>query len=114
VLVSSQSAPDQRVEIDCTLTVAAYTQFRCELDPPRIRAGQPARVTVVNLGNIQDVYTLTFMSEGDALVFEPEQAQELRTAAGEAGAADFTARLPDRPVRNAESLPVLVNPHEIR
>lgn len=109
VLVSSQSAPDQRVEIDCTLTVAAYTQFRCELDPPRMRAGQPARVTVVNLGNIQDVYTLTWLSEGDALVFEPDQAHELRIPAGEAGAADFSARLRQRPILSGET----TNPYSV-
>jgi glutathione S-transferase len=44
------------------------------------------------------------MSEGDALVFEPEQAQEQRTAAGEAGAADFTARLRQRPILSGETL----------
>jgi len=109
VVVSSQSAPDQRVEIDCTMTVAAYTQFRCELDPPRIRAGQPAHLTVVNLGNIQDVYTLTWLSEGDALMFEPDQARELRILAGEAAAADFTARMRQQPILSGET----INPYSV-
>jgi TolB protein len=104
VLVSSQSAPDQRVTINCTLTVAAYTQFRCELEPARVRAGQVARVTVFNLGNIQDVYTLTWLSERDALVFEPAQAFELRVPPGEAGVADFTARLRQQPIMGGETV----------
>lgn len=95
--VISQQAPDQRIEVDCTLTLAAYTQFNAGIEPDSGPAGQPAHLTVNNQGNIHGSYTLTWQSENDALVFEPGPVQELRIPPGEARTAEFVANLRQRP-----------------
>jgi uncharacterized membrane protein len=66
LIVTSQEAPDQSASVSGTLTVAAYSRFSCEIEPPISEDGQTARILVSNQGNIQETYTLTWQSEGDA------------------------------------------------
>lgn len=98
LIVNSQEAPDQSVSVDCTLTVAAFSRFSCEVDPPQVEAGQPARVLVINQGNIQEAYRLTWQSDNDALEFEPAATQELKVPPGETNAAEFSAKPRQRPI----------------
>ena len=90
--IVSQEIPDQVVAVDCILTVAAFTGFAAEIDPVRVDAQDPARVIVSNQGNIQETYTVTWQSNDDELVFEPEAVQKLRVAPGEMGAVEFSAQ----------------------
>jgi len=91
IQVTSQLAPGQVFEVECSLTIAAFAEFNSELRPQRIEAGEPARVTVENRGNFQQAYTLTCQSPDDALSFEPGPSQELRVAPGEVSIAEFRA-----------------------
>jgi uncharacterized membrane protein len=102
LIVSSQEAPDQSASVNATLTVAAYSRFSCEIDPPLVESGQSVRVLVRNQGNIQETYTLTWQSENDALEFEPGAASELKVAAGETAAVEFVAQLRQRPIMGGE------------
>ncbi len=96
--IFSQDYPDQATEIDCTLTIAAYTQFSCELDPQQFPDTQDARIAVFNQSNIQQVYTVSWVSDKDELAFTPQSDNPVRVAAGEAGAVDFTASPRRRPL----------------
>jgi hypothetical protein len=97
IQVASQAAPGQMAEAACVLTIAAATRFGAELHPPRVEAGQPARLAVENKGNVQQAFTLSWHSPGDELAFEPEGAQELPVAPGEVGMAEFRASPRRRP-----------------
>jgi hypothetical protein len=102
LIVTSQEAPDQSASVDGTLTVAAYSRFSCEINPPQVEAGEPARVLVTNQGNIQETYTLTWQSENDSLEFEPGAVQTLKVPAGETSAAEFVPDLRQRPILGGE------------
>jgi hypothetical protein len=88
--------------VDCILTIATFTQFSSELRPPRIEAGEPARVVVENQGNIQQAFTVTWQSPDDGLEFEPAPSQELRIAPGEVAMAEFRAKPRSRPLLGRE------------
>ncbi len=100
--VTSQEAPDQSASVNATLTVAAFSRFSCEIDPPLLEAGQPVRVLVSNQGNIQETYTLTWQSENDALEFAPGATRELKVAAGETAGLEFAAQPRQRPIMGGE------------
>ncbi|HSR35217.1 MAG TPA: hypothetical protein VLY63_31995, partial [Anaerolineae bacterium] len=102
ILAASQAAPGQVATADCTLTIAAFSQFSGELRPQRIEAGEAARVVVENQGNIQQAFTLTWQSPDDGLDFEPAPTQELRIAPGEVAMAEFQAKPRNRPLFGKE------------
>jgi uncharacterized integral membrane protein len=104
LIISSQEAPDQSFTVDCTLTMAAYSSFSCEIDPPQVEAGQPVRVLVSNQGNIQETYTVTWQSENDALAFEPAATQAIKVPPGETKAAEFIAQPRQRPILGGEKV----------
>jgi hypothetical protein len=104
LIVTSQEAPDQSASVSGTLTVAAYSRFSCEIEPPILEAGQPVRVLVSNQGNIQETYTLTWQSEGDSLEFEPGATRELKVPAGETAAVEFFAQPRQRPILGGEKI----------
>lgn len=100
--ISSQSVPEQMVEIDCILTVGAYSEFNSELQPQRLEVDQTGWIAVENKGNTQEVYTVTWESEDDKLLFEPAPSQELKVGPGETGRAEFTATPRQRPILGGE------------
>jgi Tol biopolymer transport system component len=102
LIVSSQEAPDQTARVGGTLTVAAFSKFSCEIDPPLVVVGQPVRILVHNQGNIQETYTISWQSENDALDFEPGLMRELKVPAGKTSAVEFTAQLRQRPILGGE------------
>jgi len=87
----SKKYPDQVTSVECILTLAAFTQFTCELDPPEFPTEETARVAVINQGNIQQSYELNWVSENDALIFSSESPNPVRVPAGEVGVTEFTA-----------------------
>jgi hypothetical protein len=97
LLASSQAAPGQVAEAQCTLTIATFGDFNSELRPQQVEAGEPARVMVENRGNIQQAFTLNWQSADDELIFEPAPAQELRVPPGELVMAEFRVRPRKRP-----------------
>jgi TolB protein len=79
IVVMNQDVPEQTVRVDCTLTLATFTQFNAALDPQEADAGQPVKVYVKNEGNTHHLFHLAFESQGDQLVFEylePEGARQ--------------------------------------
>lgn len=102
ILAASQAAPGQVAAADCILTIATLSQFGCELRPQRIEAGEPARVTVENQGNIQQAFTLTWQSPDEGLDFEPAPTHELRIPPGEVAMAEFQAKPRSRPLFGRE------------
>ena len=115
IQVSSQDTPSQQASVDCILTVAAFSEFSSEIRPKQFDYSQTAQLLVTNRGNIQDTYTISFLSQADALLFEkvelymqggttsrqapPRKALteikeplSLYLPAGESGAIEFRAR----------------------
>ncbi len=95
--VVSQAFPDQKAEVDCVLTIGAFSDFSCELHPRRVEFEHTAWVVVENKGNIQESYTITWRGEEEELVFKPSPVQELRVPPGESGRAEFSAEPARRP-----------------
>jgi hypothetical protein len=102
IQVTSELAPGQVFEVECILTIAAFSEFNSELRPQRVEADEPARVTVENRGNVQQAYTLTCQSPNDALSFEPAPSQEMRVPPGEVAVAEFRASPRSRPFFGGE------------
>ena len=92
IVVTSQEISDRPAQVDCVLTVGAFANYECELDPDRIEAGQSGRLVITNLGNIQDTYTINLESEEDALEFDPPPPQTMRIMAGQVGLMEFIAK----------------------
>jgi Tol biopolymer transport system component len=102
ILVTSQDVSDRPAELDCILTLGAFSDFSAVLDPDRMEAGKPGRVIVSNLGNIQDMYTINLESDADTLEFEPPPPQSLRIPAGQSAAMEFSAQPRRRPIFGSE------------
>ena len=109
IQIISEAAPDQLVEADCTLTIAAFSQFSSELQPPRMEAVQNAQIGIKNEGNVRDTFTITWQSHEDQLAFEvgsveneqwvfnQAKLQEVRIPEGKAVSTVFRAGLRQRP-----------------
>jgi len=102
ILVSSQAMPGQVAEAACILTIAAATRFAAQLRPQSAEAGQPARITIENQGNIQQVFTVGWQSPDGEVVFEPPEAQSVRIPPGEVGLVEFVAQPRSRPLLGGE------------
>ncbi len=104
IQIDSQQAPGQHVDLDCTLTVGAFSQFSVEVQPQQFYADQLSRVVIKNQGNIQLALTVWWQSEKDNLMFEPSEPQSVRVPAGESSATEFSARPALRPIFGGEKL----------
>ncbi len=96
--INSQHDPSQIAEAECTLTLAAFSQFSADLYPRRVEAGRSAHVRVENQGNVQQGFTLSLSSQDDALTLEPSAAIQLRVPPGEAAVAEFRPTPRRRPL----------------
>jgi hypothetical protein len=68
--IASELIPEDYVEVNCILTIAAYTKYRAGLEPHLVEAGAPVEVMVENQGNIVKSFDLTWQSSESDLVFE--------------------------------------------
>ena len=91
IRVSSQEAPNQFADVQVRLTVRPYTEFRSELRPQSVRAGQRAQVHIENRGNTPQTYTLSWHDRAEELAFEPGQCQ-LSVPEGQTGLVNFRAK----------------------
>lgn len=96
VKVVSRDAPDRAVEARAVLTVTPFYRFSSELFPQKIRAGRPARVKLLNLGNAQDVFNLEWQDRAVEVDFKPPQAS-VKVAEGQEAYAEFRAIPRSRP-----------------
>jgi len=100
--ITSEAVPDQAAEIECVLTVTAFSEFTLTLDPQQLRHGQTGIVRVENDGNIQESYTCEFSSEQDLLDFELAEEPQLVVPPGETGEVSYLAKLKKRPIFGTE------------
>jgi Tol biopolymer transport system component len=130
---TSQAFRDQRTEVDCILTISAFSQFSALLEPATLEGGQFGQVIINNEGNTVDTYSLSFQSQGNLLMFEKAvqvskpgaqpgtqlvemayveipQGDRFQVAAGERGIYPFRARLRSRPIMGGkQTYPFTVN-----
>jgi len=67
---SSKDAPEQTAEVECTLTIAAYSKFSSALQPARMDAEQNGQISAKNEGNVRETFTISWRSHEDQLAFE--------------------------------------------
>jgi len=91
-VVSSKADPTQIAEASTTLTVAAFSQFRAELQPQRLRPGQKGRLSISNQGNLQETFNVQFTDAAEELSFQPPQLQ-LHVPEGGSAIAEFQTQL---------------------
>lgn len=102
VLVLSKQAPDQVIEIDCILFLVEQSSFRVSIEPSEIRAGQTGDVVVENKGNTQDSYSVNWISEDEALIFDPPGPVKVQIKAGDFTRVPFIPDQQKRPFYGAE------------
>jgi len=124
---TSQDFPDQQTDVECILTISAFSQFSASLQPEALPADQFGQVMINNEGNTADTYSLSFQSPGNMLIFEKAvqvpkpgsqpgtqqteiayveipQVERLQVAAGEQGIYPFRGRLRSRPIVGGEKI----------
>jgi heat shock protein HslJ len=110
IVVASQKAPDQSAKIDCTLTVAAFTEFKSSLDAAQPEQNLPFRVQVQNLSNMPATFRVSWHSPEDSLIFEPKEPQQINLPSGETATLEYTAQPARRPwFGDAKSYPYTVD-----
>ena len=133
IQISSEEVPSQKTEIDCILTVSAFSKFSGMLRPNELEANQPAQLVLNNEGNAEDTYDLSFQDSSGQLVFEkitryakegsdpnnPDigftyseitSAQRLQIRSGESGVFEYRGRMRSRPfVGNEMMYPFNIN-----
>jgi eukaryotic-like serine/threonine-protein kinase len=75
IKVSSQSSPDQAVDIRATFSVGVFSSFVSDFHPKKIRTNQTARLNIQNKGNAREVFTIKLRDRGDELRFSPAHTQ---------------------------------------
>ncbi len=132
VQLTSQKFPDQKAEVECILTVSAFSSFSATLQPEILQADQFGNLIIDNQGNTFDTYDLSFQSPANMLAFEkavtisktssqPEgqqaavtyfeipQKEKFQVHAGKRGIFPFRIRLRSRPiVGNEKTYPYTV------
>ncbi len=95
VRVTSQDSPTESGEARTSFSVAPYYRQTAQMHPQKIRTNKLAQLTIQNLGNTREVYTVRLRDRGDELAFHPEEAQ-VQVPPGGSGSAEFRARLRQR------------------
>lgn len=90
--VSGALDPTQSAEARLSLTMAPFRQFRARLEPERAQEGQSVHISVGNLGNMPESFTILCQSVDDKVTFEPSASQELRVNPGEAQMSEIRPR----------------------
>ncbi len=72
IILTSQDFPDQKAEVECILTVAAFSKFSAFFQPSNLQADQLGHLSIHNEGNTVDTYSLSFQNPANALIFEKE------------------------------------------
>lgn len=102
IIVNSHIAPDQSPRIDCSLLVAAFTEFKTHLEAAKPDQNLPAQVLIHNLSNVQEAFQVTWSSPEDSLTFNPGEPGQISLASGETTKLEFTARPTRRPLFGGE------------
>jgi Tol biopolymer transport system component len=131
IVFISQDFPDQKTEVDCILTVAAFSKFSAFLQPRTLSADQFGQLIINNEGNTADTYSIDFVNPSNLLIFEKEvpirretsanaqkvemgyveipQREKIQIDAGMQGIYPFRSRLRSRPLfGNEQNYPFTV------
>jgi heat shock protein HslJ len=103
ITVSSQQAPAQGVDLDATLTVAAFIDFKSNLIAAQPDQSLPAQVELQNLSNIPVNFQINWNSPDETLVLEPKEPLQVHLPAGESTKQEYSARLARRPLFGGEA-----------
>ena len=90
--VASQSDPSQFVEARMVLTISPYARFKAELQPQRLRVGQPGRLTIANIGNASATFNVNVQDSENALEFRLTP-KEITIPEGQSGVVEIHASL---------------------
>jgi Tol biopolymer transport system component len=90
--VNSQADPTQMAEYQTILSVGSFSQFSTLFHPQRVKANQPAQLTVHNQGNILETFAVSWKDPADELAFFPPVIS-LPIAEGNTAAVDFRVGL---------------------
>jgi Tol biopolymer transport system component/serine/threonine protein kinase len=88
VRVSSHKTAGRSAETRLTLTVGVYSRFSSDMRPRRVQSNENIQLTIQNLGNAQDTYTVEMVDPTGELVFHPPQAS-LVLGEGEIATTEF-------------------------
>ena len=88
----NQQDPNQVGEARGSLTVVAFSRFSSRLHNQTLQVGETGQVSISNLGNTQNTFSINFHDPEDMLVFTLPQPQ-LRLAEGQTAVAEFRADL---------------------
>jgi eukaryotic-like serine/threonine-protein kinase len=88
VRVTSQTSSDASAEVRLILTVGVYSRFSSDMRPRRVQSDENIQVTIQNLGNAQDRFTIEMVDQSGELVFHPPQAR-LNLSEGEVATSEF-------------------------
>ena len=88
VRVSSHKYAGRSAEARLTLTVGVYSRFNSDMRPRRVHSDENIQVTVQNLGNAQDTFTIEMVDPSIELAFHPPQAR-LVLGEGEMATTEF-------------------------
>ena len=91
VKATSQADPEQVAQVAINLTVHQFADFRCDLQPPKVRVGEPMQLTIDNNGNRRQTFALFCWSGETDLSIEPTEA-ELVVEPGRTETITFTAK----------------------
>lgn len=89
--VISEEVQDQVAEVELTLVVTPFRATKLILEPEQLRGREGGLLKVQNLGNVDTSYEVSLHSDGDQVLFEPADPQEIQVPAGGTGELAFQA-----------------------
>ena len=96
VQLTRQALPERPLIMPCTLTMAAFSEWSCQLDTENIVSGRSADVRLTNLGNIRQICNIALEFDRSQLDFLPIQAEDIRIQPGETVTVKFAGRVRHR------------------
>jgi eukaryotic-like serine/threonine-protein kinase len=88
IRVTTQTGGERSAEVRLILTVGVYSRFSSDMRPRRVQSDENIQVTIQNLGNAQDTFTIEMVDQSGELVFHPPQAR-LSLAEGEVATTEL-------------------------
>ena len=88
VKVTSQTSSDRSAEVRLILTVGVYSRFSSDMRPRRVQSEENIQVSIQNLGNAQDTFTIEMVDQSGELIFHPPQAR-FNLSEGEVATTEF-------------------------
>lgn len=88
ILITSQSAPTERVELRAIVTVTKFSQFSSELHPRTLHIDEVGQLHLRNLGNTPEGFHIQWGDSGDEIEFDPPQLQ-LNILEGQTAIAEY-------------------------